>query len=108
MAHHMMAGPAAASQAALKQRGLAVDSVKLLSSGVTAPVQGPAQAAGNAGANVAVIAGGAAAALAVLAAAVGAFVALRMRSRRRRVGNAHAAEAAPKEPEFRAEPFYSG
>ena len=94
-------------QAALKQRGLAVDSVKLLSSGVTAPVQATAQAAGSPGVNIPVIAGGAAAAVAVLVAAVGAFVALRMRGRRRQVGDARAAKE-PREPEFRAEPFYTG
>jgi hypothetical protein len=94
-------------QAALRQRGVAVDSVKLLSAGVTAPAQAPSQAAGSSP-NIAVIAGGAAAAAAVLAAAIAAFVVLLMRSARRRIADGHHVQQQPREPEFKAEPFYTG
>ena len=78
-----------------------MESVRLLSADLTAA---PAQSKAAPGAiNIAAVAGGAAAGVLILAAAIAAGVCCFLRRR-----NAGAEEDHPQEPEYRADPFYSG
>ena len=85
----------------MRSQGAMVESVRLLSTDLTAPPAQPQPAPG--GVNIAAVAGGAAAGVLVLAAAVAAGVCCLLRRR-----SARAEEEAPRDPEYRAEPFYSG
>ena len=78
-----------------------VESVKLLSADLTAPPAQPQSS--SSGINAAAVAGGAAAGALVLAAAIAAGVCCCLRRRK-----ARAEVEPPREPEYRAEPFYSG
>ncbi len=78
-----------------------VESVRLLSADLMVPPAQPQPAFG--GINVAAVAGGAAAGALVLAAAIAAGICCCLRRR-----NARAEVEPPREPEYRAEPFYSG
>ena len=99
MSHHL--SNHVCVQAAMRSQGDTVESVRLLSADLTAPPAQPQPASG--GINIAAVAGGAAAGALVLATAIAAGICCCLRLR-----NARAEVEPAREPEYCAEPFFSG